>query len=232
MSRALLILVLLAAVCAPGCSGGDDEDGGNGTTAQLTLDQRVANEADAPGSKADPAETPRKASSADEFQTTMTEHFIDASEEEKQHFAEGLVAALLDTRFYPDDPDGQHSPALPHLTSFVAEYDTEDAAQRAAEFMNEDGGRPCPENCADRAESFTVDGTPDALGIHRYATPEGIEEVGEPDKRPYDAFTIHFASGNFAYTVETRSFLGAQGAVSEEQVEEIAESLYNRVADS
>ena len=91
----------------------------------------MANEADAPGSKADPAEMPREASSADEFQTTMTEHFIDVLEEEKQHFAQGNGPACFVTHvFNPDGPDGQHSPALPHLTYFVAEYDTEDAAQR------------------------------------------------------------------------------------------------------
>lgn len=207
--------------------GDDDEEGNDAASgAQLTLEQRIASGTDAPETEADPVETPRRASGPDEFLSTMDDMFGNATAAEKQRFAEGLVSALQSARFYPDDPGGEHSPELPHLVTFVAEYETEDGAQSAAKFLNEDAGRPCPEECATEAEAFEVDGVPDAMGLHRYATQEQIDELGT-DERAYDSYSISFASGTFAHWLD---LFGAPGAVSEEQVEAIAQKLYGRVS--
>ena len=228
MRRALVLLVLLAAVCGTAC-GGDDEGDEQGAkpAAGLTLDERVPGEAEAPGSKPDPVETPRKASGPDEFLSTMEDMFVNASAGEKRQFAERLVSAAQVARFYPSDPEGRHSPEDPHLFTIVVEYETEDAAKAAAAFLNEDGGRPCPQACANEVETFEVDGTPDAAGLHRYATKERIDELAT-DERPHDSYAISFASGAFAYSIDLN---GAPGAVTEEQVEEIVEKLHDRVTE-
>jgi hypothetical protein len=220
-----LALVIAVLIGGAACGGGDDDEGGGGS-AQLTLEQRVPGEAEAPGTAADPVETPRRASGSDEFLATMEDVFKNASAEEKRRFAEGLVAALVSTRFFAGDSGGEHSPDKPHLVGLVVQYEVEDAARQAAQFLNEDGGRPCVEECAARAETFDVDGVPDALGIHEYATPEAIAEVGG-DGRPFDGYAIHFASGVYAYQVVLN---GAPGAVTEEQAEQIAERLFERVS--
>ena len=224
MRHAPLALVIVVLIGGAACGGGGDDEGGGGSV-QLTLEQRVPGEAEAPGTAADPVETPRRASDSDEF-VAMEDVFANASAEEKRRFAEGLVAALLTTRFYPGDSGGEHSPDKPHLRGLVVQYETEDAARRAAEFLNEERGRPCVEQCATRAETFDVDGVPDALGIHSYATPEAIAEVGG-DGRPFAGYAIHFASGVYAYQV---ALDGAPGAVTEEQAEQIAERLDKRVS--
>jgi hypothetical protein len=228
MRWALLALALAVALGGGGCADDDDEGADGGATdAPLTLEQRVPGEAEAPESQPDPVETPRTATGADEFLATMAEDlFVNASAAEKQQFAEGLVSGVQRTRFFPDEPEGQHSRELPHLVAFVAEYGTEDAAQNAVEFLNEDGGRPCPEECALDVETFEVDGVPDANGLHRYATQEEIDEVGT-DERPHDSYAISFASGTFAYWLD---LAGAPGSVTEEQAEAIAEKLYERVS--
>ncbi|HKY48563.1 MAG TPA: hypothetical protein VJQ79_11335, partial [Acidimicrobiia bacterium] len=66
MRHRAVVLAVIALMGFVAC-GGDD-------TAPLPLDQRVAGEAEAPGSEPDPRETPRTATGLEELAATMADH--------------------------------------------------------------------------------------------------------------------------------------------------------------
>ena len=69
-----------------------------------------------------------------------------------------------------------------------------------------------------------------AQGGARTTTAEDLEATGEQGD-PFTAYKLTFADGPFAYKVTIFSF-GAPGEVSQEQLEEIAKNLYERVEGS
>ena len=86
--------------------------------------------------------------------------------------------------------------------------------------------KPCPKTCAVQISAFEVDDIPDACGVHRSASVEDIEAVGNDDERPFDAYWVGFTDGSFVYTVDLH---GPPGSVSEQQAVDIASALHHRV---
>jgi hypothetical protein len=74
--------------------------------------------------------------------------------------------------------------------------------------------------------SFDVDDIEGARGVHRIATAEDIERVGNEDEKPSDSYWIGFTNGGIVYTVELH---GPPGSVSEEQAQEIATAYHDRL---
>ena len=105
------------------------------------------------------------------------------------------------------------------------QFDSDDGAEQAIELVNEDSLRPCPEACAIRREEFDPD-VPNAHGVHRFATAEGLRELDDDRGRPFDSYAVQFADGPVAYVVE---LFGPPGKPSAEQAEAVADRLYERV---
>ena len=214
-----VVVVAVVALMGIAACGGDD-------AAPLTLEQRVPSETDAPGSEPDPVETPRTAVALDELVTIMEDQLITATDEEASRIGEdGFVSAILDGRFFPSEPGGEHNGDLPHVFTLVTQFDSEAGATDAVDLLHTDALEPCPETCAFDTTEFDVDGIPNAQGIQRIATQESLDAVGDAGP-PRAIYTILFADGPFAYNVR---LLGPPDEVSEQQAEEIATKLYERV---
>jgi hypothetical protein len=97
-----------------------------------------------------------------------------------------------------------------------------------AGLLYEDGLEPCPGSCAVDISEFEVDDIPGVQGVARITTAEDLEATGEQGD-PFTAYKITFADGPFAYEVDMH---GPPDKVSQEQVEEIAKNLYERVEGS
>ena len=190
----------------------------------LALEQRVSGEADVPGSLPDPVETRETARTLDEFTAwqDIPAAEIDPSELEQA----GFVSAVHDTRFIPDTPGGPHTREAAHVRILVMQFDSPGGARTGADLLHESALQPCPDSCAARIEEFDVSGVPDAKGAQRIVTAERLQETGE-EGEPSDSYTISFADGAFAYQVEG---FGPPGKISEQQVEDIAKNLHDRVA--
>jgi hypothetical protein len=217
------LLLAVAAVAALGLSA----CGGDEAAAPLGLEQRVPSLADTPGSKADPVETRVTVTGTEEFITNLHDRLVNPTDKDRRDFeAMGFVKGIQDTRFFPSEPGAAHTRDAVHVFSLVLQFDSNDGAMRATELLHNDGVRPCPETCATQVQEFDVDGIPDATGVRRFATAADIKAAGTDQDRPYDSYTIRFADGDFAYDIE---LFGPPGEVSEEEAEEIAGKLYDRV---
>jgi hypothetical protein len=194
------------------------------TADPLTLEQRVLSEADLPGSLPDPVETRQTASTLDEFTAWQD---IPAAEIDARRLDDaGFVAAIHDTRFLPETPGGPHTRDAAHVRILVVRFDSEGGALTGADLLHESALQPCPDSCAARIEEFDVSGVSDAKGARRLVTAERLQETGE-EGEPSDSYTISFADGPFAYQVEG---FGPSGKVTEQQIEDIAQKLHDRVA--
>jgi hypothetical protein len=217
------LLLAVAAVAAFGLSA----CGGDEAAAPLGLEQRVPSEQDAPGSKPDPVETRVTVTGSEEFITNLHDRLINPTDKDRRDFeAMGFVKGIQDTRFLPSEPGAAHRRDGVHVFSLVLQFDSNDGAMRATELLYNDGLRPCPETCATQVREFDVDGIPDATGVQRFATAADIKAAGTDQGPPYDSYTIRFSDGDFAYDIE---LFGPPGEVSEEEAEEIAGKLYDRV---
>jgi hypothetical protein len=219
MKIALLTIALVLAVGLVACAGDDSE------ATPLTLEERVLTEADVPDSEADPVEIRVTAASLDEFKEQEDTYVVAAAIDRAELEEAGFVSAVHDTRFTPETPGGPHTPEAPHVRVLVIQFDSEEGAATGVELLHQHSLKPCPGTCAAQIEEFDVSGVPDALGTHAFVTQERLEQTSE-EGEPFDSYTITFADGPFAYELEG---FGPPGAVSEEQVEEIAERLYDRV---
>jgi hypothetical protein len=214
----LIALACALAVAFVGCGGDEDGD-----PVPLTLEQRVLRESDAPGSEPDPVErreTFRSVQEALADHEGLGAHIGRAKLEEL-----GFVAAIRDTRFWPTRPGGGHTRDARHVRMLVVRLRDEEGAQEAAEVLHAEAREPCPGLCAIRGAVFEPSSVPDAHGLHTFARAETIEEIGE-EGEPFDSFTLWFADGPFAYELEV---FGGEGAVSQDQLEEIAERVHSRV---
>jgi hypothetical protein len=190
----------------------------------LTLEQRVLSEPDVPGSLPDPVETRQTASTLDQFTAWQD---IPAAEIDPRKFEEaGFVSAIHDTRFFPETPGGPHTREAAHVRILVVQFDSQGGALTGADLLHENALQPCPESCAARIEEFDVSGVPDAKGVRRLVTAERLQETGEQGE-PSDSYTISFADGPFVYQVEG---FAPPGKISEQQIEDIAKRLRDRVA--
>ena len=221
------LLLSVAAVVALGLTACGGDDGNATARGPVTIDQRVVTEEDAPDFEADPVEKPVSASGPDEFVSRLGDRFVNPTPEEVASLKTGgFVKALHVTRFSPETPGGPHTRSAPHIFSLVMQFESEKGATDALAILHADSLRPCPETCAEQAEEFDVADIPNAQGTHRYATAESIQQTGDTEETPFDTFEIEFADGVFAY----RLILGrTPGKVSQDEAEEIAKALYDRV---
>lgn len=198
--------------------------GGQASTAALALEQRVVGEAEAPGSMPDPEEPQVTVTGLEELESEL--HGPPVFEEDIRAFDDaGFVSAVMDTRYIPSEPGGEHMPALPHVVTGVYQFESADGATAAVDVLHAIGLRPCPETCAYEFTEFEPTGVPDAKGVQAIATQEAIDRIGD-DIEPDARYSIYFADGPFAYEV---TMFGPPDELSRQQVEEIAATLYARV---
>jgi hypothetical protein len=216
------LLVLVAVFALVGCSGSDHE-----AAAPPPIAQRFVSAEDAPGSTADPVE--KRATTTDYaiFIPALKDASINASDAEINDVfkAEDFKSAGQDARFFGET---HSSEASNHVFSSFIELDSEDAAKSALDWLETDQMKPCPESCAVQRSSFDVDDIPDARGVHRVATAEDIERVGNKNERPQDDYWIAFRNGPIVYTMVLHGH-GGQGTVTEDQAQQIASAYYNRL---
>jgi hypothetical protein len=190
----------------------------------LALEQRVLSEADVPGSLPDPVETRQTAGSLDQFTAWQD---VPAAEIDSAMLEEaGFVAAIHDTRFLPDTSGESHSREAAHVRILIVQFDSQEGARTGLDLLHEQALQPCPGTCAARIEEFDVSGVPNAKGVQRPVTAERLAETGE-EGEPSDSYTISFADGPFVYQVEG---FAPPGKITEQQIEDIAKRLRDRVA--
>jgi hypothetical protein len=212
---AAIAAVLALAACSPS------------PAASLTLEQRVPGAEGAPGSEPDPRETQVVMNGLDEFEAQILVDVPDVTDEEMQTLEDaGFVSAISDTRFYPSESGAGHAADSVHLYSLVLLFESAEGAEQALELMHQFELRTCPETCAFTSAEFDVDGVPDALGASRIATQESLDEVGDPGE-PQANYAITFADGPFVYDIVLS---GPPEEVSEQEIEELVETLHRRVA--
>jgi len=203
--------------------------GGEAAGSPLPLEQRVVGAAEAPGSEPDPVETQVTVHGLDELE----EEFEGgpAYEEDLQEISEaGFVSAVIDTRFFPSEPGGEHAPGIPHVFSAVYEFESEAGANAAVQVAHRIALRPCPETCAYEITEFDPDvAGADATGVQAIATQESIDAIGDDNIHPDARYSVFFADGPLVYEV---TIFGPPGEVTEQQVEDIASALYERVNDA
>ena len=197
---------------------------GETTTAPLTLEERVVGAAEAPGSEPDPEETPVTVTGLEELESELAGPEV-FDEDLRAMEEAGFIAMVIDTRFFPSEPGGEHIPGTPHVFTKVAEFESDQGANAGANVAHDIGLRPCPETCAYEITEFEPAGVPDATGVQAIATQESIDEIGD-DIQPDARYSVYFADGPFAYEV---TVFGPPDEVSREQVEEIAGELLERV---
>jgi hypothetical protein len=195
----------------------------------LPLEQRVAGEADAPGSQPDPEETPLAIRGIEDVRSLpdglfpLTDEAVSAMEEA------GFVSALVDTRFYPSGEGTEHIGDERHLATLVIRMGSDEGAADVADLLHDSHLKPCPGSCAVAVSTFEADDIPDAQGIARVTTAERLEDTGE-DGDPFSVYKIIFADGPFVYELD---MFGPPDKVSSQQeLEEIAKKLYERVEGS
>jgi hypothetical protein len=181
---------------------------------------------DAPGSEADPTEPRVTAKGQDQLIGRLGERFVNPTQKDINDLgSSGFVQALNDTRFVPAEAGGSPTPFAERIFSLVMQFDSEDGAQKALDFLHTDSLRPCPESCATQVSEFDVSGIPNSHGTRRYATAESIKATGA-EGPPFDSYEIQFADGPFAYRIILK---GPAANVSENEAEDIAGRLYDRV---
>ena len=221
MRLAIPVLAVVAALTLVGCAGDDDE-----TAAPLPEAQRFVSAEDAPGSKPDPVEKREATTDFDTFISALTEGLIDSDRDELTTIfeAESFKSAGRDARFYGET----HSPETSnHVFSSFTELGSDEEATKALDWFESDQMKPCPESCAVQRSSFAVEDIPDARGVHRVATEDDIERVGNPDERPLDAYWIGFTNGPIVYDIILQG--REPGSVSEDEAQQIATAYYERL---
>lgn len=220
-------IALVLAIGLVGC-GGDDGGGSDGESAKsLTLEQRLLRESEVPGSKVDPVEVRLTADNLDEF--TGWAEYVPAAEIDRSKLEKaGFVAAIHETRFIPNTPGGEHTRDARHVRMMVIQFESDDGAATGAELVRKNDLKPCPGQCATRIEEFDVSGVPDANGIRHLTTAAELKATGA-EGEPSDAYTIVFADGPFTYQVEG---FAEPGEISKKRIEEIAQTVHDRVADA
>ena len=215
-----LFVTAVIALSAAACRGED--------AAPLALDQRVSGEADAPGSQADPVERPITVTGIENV-PSLPDGLFSPEEEDLSAMEEaGFTSALVDTRFFPSEPGAEHVGDEAHLATLVLQLGSEEEAADMADVLHDDGLEPCTGTCAVDFSEFEVDDIPEAQGVARITTAEDLEATGDQGD-PFAAYKITFADGPFAYEVD---MFGPPDKVSQQQLEEIAKNLYERVEGS
>ena len=222
MRLAISLLVAVTAVALVSCGGSDSE-----SAAPVPVAQRFLTAEDAPGSKPDPVEKRQTTTDFDAFISTLGDASVDSDTDEVTTLFKdaGFKSAGLDARFYGET----HSPETSvHVFSSFIEVGSEDGATSALDWLETDQLKPCPMSCAVQRSSFEVDDIPGARGVHRVATAEDIERVGNTEEKPLDDYWIGFTHGPIVYTMILHGH-AVPGTVSEERAREIATAYYDRL---
>jgi hypothetical protein len=219
----ITLVAAFAAVALAGCAGGDDDE----TAAPLPVAQRFVSAEDAPGTKPDPVEEGQTTTDLDEFIGAAGEILIDPDEGEMSTLFEdaGFKQAGADVRFFGET----HSRTAPHVVSTFTEVASEDGAASGLDFYETDTKKPCPMSCATKISTFDVDDIDGARGVHRIATAEDVERLGNEDEQPFESYWIGFTDGDVVYTMDLH---GRPGSVTEEQAQDIARAYYDRLTGS
>jgi hypothetical protein len=219
---AIALLVAGTTLALASCGGGDDK-----TAAPLPVAQRFVSAEDAPGSKLDPVEKRATTTDFASFVPALEDASIDPEDDELHEVftADDFKRAGQDARFFGETHSSETSN---HVFSSFIELGSKDAAMNALDWLETDQMKPCPESCAVQRSSFDVDDIPRARGVHRVATAEDIEQVGNTDERPQDDYWIGFTNGPIVYTMVLHGH-GGPGSVSEDQAQEIARAYYERL---
>ena len=224
MRLAVSLLVAVTVVTLVACGGSDDE-----AAAPLPEAQRFVSEADAPGSNPDPIEKRETTTDFDTFISALTEGLVDSDKEELTTIfeAESFKGAGRDARFYGETHSSETSN---HVFSSFTELGSDEEATKALDWFETDQMKPCPESCAVQRSSFAVEDIPDARGVHRVATEDDIERVGNPDELPLDAYWIGFTNGPIVYDIILQG--REPGSVSEDEAQQIAKAYYERLTSN
>jgi len=222
---AVLALVAFAVVALVGCGGSDSK-----TATPLPIAQRFVSGADAPGSKPDPVEKRATTTDFAIFIPALKDASINPDDGELNEVfqADDFKSAGQDARFFGETHSSETSN---HVFSSFIEFGSEDAAASALDWLETDQMKPCPESCAVQRSSFDVNDIPGARGVHRVATAEDIERVGNKDERPQDDYWIGFTNGPIVYTMVLHGH-GGPGSVTEDQAQQIASAYYDRLTGS
>ena len=225
MRSAVLALVAFAVVALVGCGGSDSK-----TATPLPIAQRFVSGADAPGSKPDPVEKRATTTDFAIFIPALKDASINPDDGELNEVfqADDFKSAGQDARFFGETHSSETSN---HVFSSFIEFGSEDAAASALDWLETDQMKPCPESCAVQRSSFDVNDIPGARGVHRVATAEDIERVGNKDERPQDDYWIGFTNGPIVYTMVLHGH-GGPGSVTEDQAQQIASAYYDRLTGS
>jgi hypothetical protein len=218
---AIPLVAALAMITLVGCGGNDE------TSTPPALAQRFVSAEDAPGSKADPVEKRTTTTDYDAFISALSDEAVDPNRDAMTTVFKraAFVSAGQDARFF----GATHSPETSvHVFSSFIELGSEDAATSALDWLETDELKPCPMSCAVKRSSFEVNDIPGARGVHRLATADDIERVGNKDERPQDDYWIGFTNGPVVYTVVLHGH-AVPGTVSEDQAQQIASAYYDRL---
>jgi hypothetical protein len=225
MRLAIPTFAVLAIVSLAGCGGGSDE-----AAPPVPVAQRFVGAAEAPGSKPDPVEKRQTTADYDAFIEALTGMSIDPDKEEMAHVFDkaDFKQAGVDARFFGE----KHSPKTSnHVFSSFIELGSAGAASKALDWLETDQMKPCPKTCAVQRSTFEVAGIPDARGVHRLATADDIERVGNQDEVPQDDYWIGFTDGSTVYTVLLHGHTGP-ATVTEDQAQQIASAFHDRLTSS
>jgi hypothetical protein len=218
---AIPLVAALAMITLVGCGGNDE------TSTPPAVAQRFVSAEDAPGSKPDPVEKRMSTTDYDSFISALSDGAVDPNKDEMTTVFKraAFVSAGQDARFF----GATHSPETSvHVFSSFIELGSEDAAKSALDWLETDEMKPCPMSCAVKRSSFEVNDIPGARGVHRVATADDIERVGNKDERPQDDYWIGFTKGPVVYTVVLHGH-AVPGTVSEDQAQQIASAYYDRL---
>ena len=221
MRVAIPFVAALAMITLVGCGGNDE------TSTPPAVAQRFVSAEDAPGSKPDPVEKRKTTTDYDSFISALSDEAVDPDRDEMTTVFKraAFVSAGQDARFF----GATHSPeTCVHVFSSFIELGSEDAAKSALDWLETDEMKPCPMSCAVKRSSFEVNDIPGARGVHRVATADDIERVGNKDERPQDDYWIGFTKGPVVYTVVLHGH-AVPGTVSEDQAQQIASAYYDRL---
>ena len=121
--------------------------GGEDPGAALPLEERVVGAAEAPGSEPDPVETPVTATGLEELEAELAGPNV--YEEDLRAVEEaGFVSMIVNTRYFPSEPGGEHVPARLTLSRSCTNSNRTTERTPAPILAHDIGLRPCPETCA------------------------------------------------------------------------------------
>src|SRR5215211_3027476 len=126
--RLLALFVIAVIAFSDAACGGED-------AAPLSLEQRVSGEADAPGSQADPVETPISVTGIEDVRSVPDGLFSPEEEDVSAMEEAGFASALVDTRFFPAEQGAEHVGDEAHVATLVVQFASDEEAADMADLL-------------------------------------------------------------------------------------------------